>query len=175
MWDILLAHPAANAVGAFAALLGITWPLYASRRALLMAQGAAHAAFAVHFWLLGAPTAALMNVLGAAQTGAALPLGDRPGFRRLYLAILPVIALGAALTWHGWASLFSALGLALFSLARYQLDTLALRMLMVLGIVSWFAHNWMVMSIPAMTTDMLSLATSLMMIAAERRRRKQPA
>ena len=105
MLDILLAHPAANLVGIVCVALGATWPLYKTRRGLLWAQAAVHVAFSAHFFLLGAYTGSIMNALGLGQALAALPLGKRPGFKIIYLLTLPLIAIGAYMTWqcfHRW-------------------------------------------------------------------------
>ena len=169
MLDILLAHPAANLVGVVCVGLGATWPLYKTRRGVLWAQAAVHVAFSTHFFLLGAYTGSVMNALGLGQALAAIPLGKRPGFKIIYILTLPLIATGAVLTWQGLPSVFSALGLALFSLARYQTDTLPMRILMMLGIVGWTMHDILVLSIPGLTADALSFATSVWMIRIERR------
>lgn len=169
VFDILRAHPEANLVGIACVILGSTWPLYRTRTGMLWAQAALHVAFSLHFFLLGAHSGSLMNALGLGQVLAAIPLGEKPGFKRLYIAILPIIAAAAAFTWQGLSSVFAALGLALFSLARYQMNTMALRVLMIAAIVSWTLHDILVVSIPALTTDTLSLATSLFMIRRERR------
>ncbi|OEJ67742.1 YgjV family protein [Magnetovibrio blakemorei] len=171
MLDILLAHPAANLVGIVCVALGATWPLYKTRSSLLWAQVAVHGAFSLHFYLLEAFTGSIMNALGGVQAISAIPLGTRPGFKIIYLLSLPLIALGAYLTWQGWPSVFSSLALALFSLARYQSTILPLRLLMMLGIVCWTVHDVLVMSIPGLSADALSLTTSLWMIFVEHRKR----
>ena len=172
MLDILLAHPAANLVGIVCVALGATWPLYKTRRGLLWAQAAVHVAFSAHFFLLGAYTGSIMNALGLGQALAALPLGKRPGFKIIYLLTLPLIAIGAYMTWQGLPSVFSSLALALFSIARYLSNTLVMRFLMLVAILSWTTHDLLVMSIPGLAADALSFATSLWMIRIELRMSK---
>lgn len=166
--DILLAHPEANIVGAACVALGATWPFFKKRTSLLWAQAVLHVGFSLHFYLLGALSGSLMNALGLFQVLAAIPLGTRPEFKKLYIAILPVIAAGAIFTWGGAPSVFAGLGLALFSLARYQTDTLKLRVFMLAAIFSWTMHDVFVLSLPALTTDVLSITTSILMIRRER-------
>jgi len=175
VFDILAAHPEANAIGAVAALLGGIWPLLKTRTGMLWAQAAIHVGMCMHFLLLGALSGSLMNALGLGQVLAAIPLGQRPGFKKVYLAYLPIIAAGAAYTWAGQVSLFAAGGLALLSLARYQTDILRFRILMLAAIVSWTVHDILVLSIPAMTLDALSFTFSLIMIRRERRLAKAQA
>ena len=166
---ILAAHPTANAIGAAAALLGGFWPLFKTRTGMLWAHAAIHVAMSAHFFLLGALSGSLMNALGLGQVLAAIPLGTRPGFKKIYIAYLPLIATGAALTWQGPQSLFAAGGLAMLSLARYQTDVMRFRVLILGAIASWTVYDLWVMSIPALTLDALSLVISLVMIRREYR------
>lgn len=167
MWEILAANPVANLWGVVCVALGATWPLYKTRRGVLWAQAAVHVAFSLHFYLLGAYTGSLMNALGLGQALAAIPLGKKPGFKIIYLLTLPVIAAGAVLTWQGVPSVFSSLALAMFSLARYQTNIMAMRVLMLLGILGWTVHDILVLSIPGLAADAISFATSLWMIRRE--------
>ncbi len=166
---ILAANPEANAVGAVAALLGAVWPLFRTRTAMLWAQAVIHVGMSMHFFLLGALSGSLMNALGLGQVLAAIPLGTRPGFKKIYIAYLPIIALGLAYTWQGPVSLFAAGGLASLSLARYQTDIMRFRVFTLITIACWSVYDVMVMSIPGMTLDGLSLIFSLLMIRRERR------
>lgn len=172
IWSILSAHPEANLVGVVAVTLGATWPLYKTRTGILWAQAAVHVAFSLHFFLLGAMSGSLMNALGLGQALAAIPLGKRPGFKIVYIAILPVIATGAVMTWQGAPSFFSALALALFSLARYQTNTLVMRVLMLAAILGWTTHDMLVLSLPGLSADVLSFATSIFMIVRENRQKR---
>lgn len=165
--DILLAHPEANLIGGVSALLGAAWPLLKTRRGMLLAQAAIHVGMCLHFYLLGAMSGSLMNALGLGQTLAAVPLGNKPGFKIIYIAYLPLVLAAAVLTWQGPMSLFAAFGLAGLSLARYQTDVLRFRVLMLTAIFSWSVYDIWVVSIPAMVLDAISLGASLVMIRRE--------
>lgn len=169
IWEILAANPEANAVGAVCAVLGAIWPLFKTRNAMLWAHAVIHVGMCLHFFLLGALSGSLMNALGLGQTLAAIPLGTKPGFKKIYIAYLPVIAMGAAYTWVGTVSLFAAGGLAMLSLARYQTDVMKFRVLILGAIASWTVYDVMVMSIPGLALDSLSLVVSLVMIRREYR------
>jgi len=136
---------------------------------MLWAHAVIHVGMCTHFYLLGALSGSIMNALGLGQTLAAIPLGTRPGFKKIYIAYLPLIAAGAAYTWVGPQSLFAAGGLAMLSLARYQTDVMKFRVLLLGAIASWTVYDIMVVSIPALSLDALSLFTSLAMIRRERR------
>ncbi|MGQ9370724.1 YgjV family protein [Azospirillum sp. ST 5-10] len=158
MIDALAAAPLAQGIGLLGTLCGMAWPAFRTRAGMLLAQLATNLFFMAHLALLGAFTGALMNALSAAQVGAAIPLGTRPGFRIVYLAVLPVIAAGLVLTWQGIPSAFAALGLALVSLSRYQTDVRLFRLFMVAALPCWFGHNLLVGSIPGMMSDVVGMA-----------------
>ena len=172
LWQILSAHPEANWVGVLCVFLAASWPLYKTRRGMLWAQAAVHVSFCIHFYLLGALSGSLMNLLALVQVLAAIPLDKSPNFKKLYIAILPVIAIAAGMTWQGVSSLFAAIGFAMLSLARYQSDTFSMRLWMVATILCMAVHDYLVLSIPALTADVLSLTTSLIMIQRELRERR---
>ena len=169
--DILAAHPAANAFGLFAAVLGAVWPVFKTREQMLWCQAIIHAAMTTHFYLLGAPAGSLMNALGLGQTLAAIPLGTRPGFKKVYIAYLPVIGAGLVYTWNGYESLLPALALAILSLARYQTNVMRFRVMIIGTILSWLVYDVLVMSIPGLMLDAGSLVMSIAMIRREKRLR----
>ena len=70
-----------------------------------------------------------------------------------YLATLPVIAAALALTWNGLPSVCAAVGFAVISLGRYQLSTIRFRWLLLLAVLPWVGHNYIVGSIPGLIAD----------------------
>ncbi|WP_051340732.1 YgjV family protein [Azospirillum halopraeferens] len=172
MIDAFLAAPVAQGIGLLGTACGMAWPAFRTRTGILLAQLATNLFFTVHLLMLGAATGALMNGLSAVQVAAAIPLGTRPGFRLVYLAVLPVIAAASALTWQGLPSLFAALGMALVSLSRYQTDVWRLRLIMMVAFPCWFAHNLLVGSLPGMMSDVAGMAlNTVMMLRLARARR----
>jgi hypothetical protein len=159
------ASPLANLLGAGGILCNFAWPLFRKRGEMLAAQATACAFFTAHFALIGAYTGATMTTLAGLQALAAIPLGTRPGFRLVYLSMLPVIALAMIASWHGLASFFAALGLALTSVGRYQLEPTRFRALILSSIPAWSTHNVLVGSIPGLCSDAVTLASGLWMLA----------
>ncbi|WP_148219313.1 YgjV family protein [Azospirillum sp. B510] len=139
---------------------GMLWPFFRSRTGMLLVQLVPCLCFALHFAMVGAPTGAALNGLAALQVAAALALGSRPGFRIVYLAILPVIALAMALTWTGVPSAFAAAGTALISIARYQTEVTRFRGTMLVALPCWFLHNCLVGSLPAMVSDLTGIVVN---------------
>lgn len=168
---ILAANPTANAFGLFAAVLGAVWPVFKTREQMLWCQAIIHAAMATHFYMLGAFSGSLMNALGLGQTLAAIPLGTRPGFKKVYIAYLPLIAAGMVWTWNGYESILPALGIAILSLARYQTDVMRFRVMIIGTILCWLGYDILVMSVPGLILDGGSLVMSIAMIRRERRLR----
>jgi hypothetical protein len=155
----------ANVLGAGGVLGNFAWPLFRRRESMLASQAVACAFFTAHFVMIGATTGAAMTTLAGLQALAAIPLGSRPGFRSLYLAILPVIGAAMVASWHGIPSLFAALGLALTSVGRYQLDPTHFRTLILLSIPAWSVHNVLTGSIPGLCSDALTLASGIWVLS----------
>ena len=64
---------------AFLAILCLSvWPLFRSRQAMLLAQLAALGWLIIHYALVGAMSAAIVNLLGAIQIVVSLLAGTRP-------------------------------------------------------------------------------------------------
>jgi hypothetical protein len=166
---------AADAFGALGTIFGATWSLFRSRRGMLLAQAMIGILFGLHYALLGAYTGSLMNALAALQALAAIPLGTRPEFRKVYLLTLPLIAGGLWLTWTGLPSLFAALGMTLISIGRYQTDPVRFRMCMSFAIPNWAVHNWMVWSVPGLISDAFGLLFNVINTVRDVRARRAPA
>lgn len=167
--------PFIQAIGLLGTVGGILWPLFRRRSGMLLAQAGASFCFTVHYTLIDAVTAGFMNLLSSLQAAVALPLGERPEFRKLYLAILPVIAVALVVTWNGLPSAFAAGGTTMISLARYQTDVVRLRLLMLCALPLWFAHNALVGSVPGMISDVCGAAINVLWFLRRMRLRQRPA
>lgn len=155
----------AQLLGFCGTLGGMLWPFFRSRTAMLLVQLVPCLCFALHFAMVGAPTAAALNGLAALQVVAALAVGDgRPAFRIVYLLILPVIAAVMAVTWTGLPSAFAAAGMALISLARYQTQVARFRGTMLVALPCWFVHNSLVGSVPGMISDVTGIVVNAWML-----------
>ncbi|CBS87664.1 YgjV family protein [Azospirillum lipoferum] len=164
----------AQLVGLCGMLGGMLWPFFRSRRAMLLVQLVPCLGFALHFAMVGAPTAAALNALAALQVLVALALGTSPAFRLVYLLILPVIAAVMAMTWTGLPSVFAAAGMALISLARYQTGVAVFRGTMLVALPCWFVHNCLVGSIPGMVSDLTGIAVNVWRLLSDRTAPRPP-
>jgi len=82
----------------------VSWPLLPSRRGALMVQGTGACAFALHFALIGAPTASAACVLSLMQLTVALVVRDRVAKLALDLlenATEPRTTLQSPFKWSG--------------------------------------------------------------------------
>jgi hypothetical protein len=152
----------ANLVGAIALVTTCTWPLLRERRAILAVQVTGAVLFALHYLLLGSPTAAAMCALGVVQ-GLAVLLLPRREWRIAAVSATVLVSLAAtATTWSGLASLFSQLGGIAGAAGRLQSDTQRLRLFFLLSVVFWCAHNLIVGSVFGLFADALSLTGLLL-------------
>jgi hypothetical protein len=161
----------ATLIGLTGAALGACWPLMRTRSGMLALQLASGCCFIVHFALIEAATASAINVLAALQAAAAIPLGHRPGFRLVYLATAPPIAVAVLATWQGFSSVFAGLAAVMISIGRYQLNVTAFRRLMLVGMSCWLAHDVLVWSVPGMLSDLFAIASSIWMLVGKGARR----
>ncbi|MFT5515456.1 MAG: hypothetical protein ACI80V_001582, partial [Rhodothermales bacterium] len=165
----------ASIIGYIGVATNTVWPFFRTRAVMLSLQAFGAFIFATHFGLLGANTAMLLMVAAGLQALVAIPLEDRPGFRRIYIATLPVIALLMLLSWQGLSSLFAAFGMAMISLGRYQVNLIRFRIFLVGCVPFWIVHNVMVWSVPGLTSDALTISTGLWGLYLAVRREKEAA
>ncbi len=148
-----------NLLGFSGVALNVLWPFLRGRTAMLWGQALGAFLFGLHYVLVGAYTGSIMATLAGLQAVLAIPLGTRPGFRKIYLGMLPVIALGLALSWQGWPSVFASIAMAVTSIGRYQTEVLRFRALLLACVPFWTGHNLIVGSIPGLSSDALTIAS----------------
>jgi hypothetical protein len=146
-------HPLAAAVGAFGAVCVAAYPLFRARSLLLTSYLGNNLAFAAHYALLGQATGLTMNLIMGAQTLVAMGLARWPSLRWVYFAIMALLLGAAAMTWHGWVSVFSTTATALSTIGRMQSRELVLRVLLLASVPLWGAHDLLVGSLPGLLAD----------------------
>ncbi|MGG5811135.1 YgjV family protein [Falsiroseomonas sp. CW058] len=170
-WLPDLAQPASIA-GLMALGSACTWPLLRQRRAILSVQVLCSLLFALHYLLLGAPTAAAMCMAGVAQGIAVVALRGR-ALRIGVVGLTAVAAAGAtALTWTGLPSALSLAGQLGGAVGRLQTDTQRLRLCFMVSVLFWTAHNLMVGSVFGLGSDTLSLTALALGFLRDRRARR---
>ena len=159
--------------GIIGLILAVIWPIFQKRQTILLIQSGIGVAFLIHFWLLGAATGALMNLLSGVQALAAIPLGDRPYFRWIYLLTLPAIGAALVSSWQGPSSLCAAIAMAIVSVGRYQLSAPRLRAVILLSAPLWVGHSMLVGSVPALAADVIGACVLMWQVLADRRDAKR--
>lgn len=157
------AHIAA-AFGYAGVLANILWPMMRIRNRLLLGQVVACLLMLAHFSLLGAFSGAAVMAVAGIQALLAIPLGKHQRFRLIYLGSLLLTPLVCIATWHGPQSLFSSIAMAIFSIANYQLNPVRQRALLIVVILAWYVHNFMVGSVPGLVSNTLALLVSVRML-----------
>lgn len=142
----------------------VVWPTMKTRKRLLAGQVVACCLMLCHFALLGAATGAAVMAVAGVQAGLAIPLGSSRHFRRLYLASLALTPIVCYMTWHGFASVYSSLALAIVCIANWQIRFVMQRALLIFAIFAWMAHNVIVWSVPALISNTLTLTMSVFML-----------
>jgi hypothetical protein len=115
--------------------------------------------FMVHYSLLGQWTAVAMNGVLALQTVVAMHLAERPRLRWIYYLLMPVLAVGSLITWHGLPSLLAGFAAILSAIGRVQINETYMRTWLLISAAIWLAHDVVVGSLPGLTADLLSMMT----------------
>ncbi len=176
MLDSFLDNPAAATAGIFAMVCLTSWPLFRSRRGILLAQLGAGVGFATHYALLDLAAPSLVNVLGSVQTVAALFAPRSRALNRIGYGLIPLMMAAGIYFWNGPESMLCVMAMGLIAFGRMQDNQLALRLLILSGGVFWTVHDYLVESWIALTADIgaatlgiAALFTMLFRVTIERR------
>jgi hypothetical protein len=156
--------PVATIAGLAAMVCFAIWPLFRGRSAMLMTYIGNNLGFVVHYGLLGQWTAVAMNGFMSVQTVVALMLVRLPALRWGYYALIPAPILISVMTWRGLPSLLAAAATMMSTFGRMQTNEIALRILLLTSTPFWTAHDLVVGSLPGLVADLLSIATSAVML-----------
>ena len=154
----------ANALGYAGVLTNLIWPTPTQRTHMLAGQVTACMLMLTHFALLNAYSGAWIMGTAGLQALLAIPLGQSPKFKTLYLLSLPLTPVICVLTWQGPQSVFSSLALVLVCMANMQLSPIRQRLWLVTAIFAWITHKLLIASTPALISNALSLGISTWML-----------
>lgn len=164
----------ATALGILGLITNTLWPLIKQRKYLLIGQVIACLFMGSHFLLLGAYTGASIMLVAGIQASLAIPLESHPRFRAIYLTSLLLTPWICWVTWQGLPSVFSSLALMMFCVGNLQVNTKRLRIYLILCIFGWVGHNLLVLSYPALVSNVLALSTSLYGLLREYSAKNKP-
>jgi hypothetical protein len=164
MLSSFLESPAASAAGFFALVCLAVWPLFRTRKGILLAQLGAGVGFASHYALLGIVAPSLVNMLGSVQTIAALYSTRSGTLNKIGYGLIPLMIGAGIYFWTGPTSALCVVAMGLIALGRMQRNQWTLRLLILAGGVSWSVHDYLVGSWIALAADLLSLSMGLAML-----------
>lgn len=134
-------------------------PLFRTRCNILGAQFVAGAAFAAHYATLGIPVAAAVNVLGCAQTLAAMHATGHRSARFIGFSVAVLMVLVGSIFWENHLSTLSVVAMGLIALARMQCNQFSLRLLLLAGGAVWVVHDILAGAWFAVAADIATLLT----------------
>ncbi|TCL67401.1 inner membrane protein [Hydrogenispora ethanolica] len=135
------------------------------KQGILFYQILASLAYLCHFFLLGAFTGSVMNLLGAVRNGVFYQQDQKGSGGRfwLYFFIAAYIA-STVWTWKGYYSLLPMTGMIAGTISFWMKDPKWIRLIMLISPPCWFTYNLLSGSIPGMMTEVfniISLAAAL--------------
>ncbi|MDG5972984.1 YgjV family protein [Sphingobium fuliginis] len=149
-------------------LLGLTglacvaaWPFLRDRRSALAVQSAGALAFAMHFALLGAFTAAAASGLSLVQLLVAITSSDPHRRRSLDGLMLVALMLLTIMTWHGALSALVACASVISMRARSQRSIVRMKATFLVAAPFWLAHNLLAGAYFALAVDLVSVVGNL--------------
>ncbi len=132
------------------------WPMFRTRALMLLLQLAGLFGVSLHYSLVGATTAAVVNTLGIVQIVGSLLIQSRlTQYRTGY--ILAAIMVGSSIfTWQGIVSGLSTSGMLLVTVGRSQANANLMRALVLAG-QPFFLANDLIIQSPLAASDALCL------------------
>jgi hypothetical protein len=131
--------------------------------------------YSLHYALLDAWSGAGVASLGASQSALAFFFGERPWFRWVGLAFLPVVAAVCYATWGGLETACAFAAVTLIMIGRLQRDTLRLRILLLAAAPFGMGYDILVGAAPALAGGCVSAVIAVCMLIREIRLRGQAA
>ncbi len=163
----------ASTFGYAGLIANLVWPTFTKRTYLLTGQVIACLLMLTHFALLDAHSGAWIMGIAGVQALLAIPLGQSPKFKTIYLASLTLTPIVCIITWQGPQSVYSSLALAIVCIANFQMNQLYQRLWLIAAIFAWIAHNMLIASTPALISNTLAFAISSWMLFKTWRAQKE--
>lgn len=137
----------------FIAVLGAFFMFLANNRHMMLRiHVLSSLLWALHYFLLGAPTGAAVNILRAGRDYAF----DRyRNLKWIYPISLGLLVLVAILSWHDWTSIFPIIATVIGTTALWQKSPRKIRYFSLFVPPFWFAYNVTNGSIAGMVNDLI--------------------
>lgn len=130
-------HPLAQAIGLLGFGVSITAMLQKNDRRMKLLLALMASILALHFWLLGAVTAAWMVTIGASRFALSL----HPKAKKFTLPYLLAYALLGTITYSEWVDLLPIASGIIATYSVFYLSAIRMRAFLLTGSCLWLIHN----------------------------------
>ena len=114
--------------------------------------------FAVHFFMIGAMTAALMNVVNFFRVGLSIKFH---GSKILFTFFVSVYLISLFFTYEEWLNILPVISSVLGCIGMYFLSGIKFRLCTIVGSSCWLLHNALVGSVGGVITEIFVLTAAL--------------
>ncbi len=160
----------AQSVGLAAFLISISSMHFSRRRTILLTQLLSAGIWAIHYFLLGAYTGVVMNIINVFKAAVFRKHNSEHGQRWIPFAFGGVVLGATLLTWQGWLSLLPMVSMLFSVYGLWQKDTQRIRSVSLVSPPLWFVYNFFSGSIAGALNEVVLLASNS--VALFRHRRK---
>ena len=149
-----------QALGLLGSLIVFISVQFNNRRVILAAQAAACLMWIVHYGLLGAMTAATINILSFARS-VVFYFNDRKWAKsRAWLwAFLALYVVNTVLTWDGLRSLLPGIAMSMTTIALWTRDMRRTRLLYLTNSPFWFTYDILARSYSCMVIEAIAFVS----------------
>ncbi len=161
----MIEHPGfwlAQGIGLLGLLFNCGAFLFKRRQTILAATIVASLLWIFHFWLLGATTGMVMNVLCLVRQSLFYFRGAKWLESRCWVyGMIGVFIIGGAFSWTGASSALPVLGCIFGTIAMWQIHTRHLRVLSMISPPLWITYNSMHGSLMGVLTEIIILGVQV--------------
>jgi hypothetical protein len=151
----------AEVIGTIALIISVIVYQKNDRKSMLYLQGIACGVFFFQYFLLGAWTGAIMNLLNVFRNYVFASKGSKSWANSklwLYIFIFLYI-ISTILTWQGWISLMPLFGMLTNTIAFWLRNTTHIRVISLTSPPFWFTYNFISKAYPAMICDIMAFVS----------------
>ncbi|PID29598.1 hypothetical protein CR983_03765 [Candidatus Saccharibacteria bacterium] len=148
-------------IGVVAILTAAASVQFRHRKQILWMQILANMIWATHFLLLGAVTAAGLNIAGIARNYVFFRVHSRKRSRLALWIFIGVIWLAGLATWQGPVSLFVIAGATLITLALWQHNEQKIRLLLLAQAPLWLIYSVLNGSYPGVLNEVFGITSTI--------------
>jgi len=136
-----------------------------NRKLILCAQGLACLFWSIHFFLLGAPTAAWINFISLGRS-IVFYFNDRKWARSMWVfwGFIAVFVLNSVLTWEGWQSILPCIGMCATTLALWTKHMKRTRMCYLCSSPPWLTYDLISGSYSCALMEFISLISYIVAV-----------